>query len=123
VILVDTSVWIDHFSHADEVLAALLVDERVLTHAFVIGELALDSLPQRDAVLHELNRLPRASMARDNEVMRFINQERLFGSGLGYVDVHLLAAVRLTQDASLWTRDKRLLAAAERLSLAARVVH
>ena len=122
-ILVDTSVWVDHLRRAEEVLTDLLDREQVLTHPFVIGELALGHLRQRDAVLEALQDLHQAMVARDEEVLRAIEHERLFGLGLGYVDVHLLASVRLTPDASLWTRDRHLLAAAERLSLAARVTH
>ena len=122
-ILVDTSVWVDHLRRAEEMLTDLLDREQVLTHPFVIGELALGHLRQRDAVLEALQDLHQAMVARDEEVLRAIEHERLFGLGLGYVDVHLLASVRLTPDASLWTRDRRLLAAAERLSLAARVTH
>lgn len=122
-ILVDTSVWVDHLRIGDELLQTLLAEELVLVHPFVIGEVGLGSIPQRAATLLQLNRLPSANVARHDEVMRFVDQQRLYGSGLGYVDVHLLAATRLTSGATLWTRDKRLSAAAERLSLAARVVH
>ena len=122
-ILVDTSIWMDHLHRGDEMLASLLGNGVVLMHPFVIGELALGSLRQRDVILRALRRLPSASVARNDEVMRLIDQEALFGLGIGYVDVHLLAAVRLTPDTSLWTRDKNLSAAAERLSLAAHVVH
>lgn len=120
-ILVDTSVWIDHLRNSDAALAELLEKGMVLAHPFVIGELALDSLRQRGVVLGALLGLPRATVADDDEVLRFIDQEKLFGLGIGYVDAHLLAAVRLTGDAFLWTRDKNLAVAADRLSLAARL--
>jgi predicted nucleic acid-binding protein len=123
VILVDTSVWIDHLRRGDPILAALLNDTSVLTHPLIIGELAMGSFRQRTAVLADLANLPQAVAARDTEVMRFIEQEALFGLGIGYVDAHLLAATRLTGGSSLWTRDKRLAEAAERLSIAARVAH
>jgi len=103
-------------------LAGLLDDGEVLLHPFIIGELALGNLRQRESVLADLLRLPQASAASDAEVMHLIQQERLFAIGIGYVDAHLLAATRLTPGASLWTRDNRLSAAAERLSLAARAV-
>jgi len=119
-ILVDTSVWIDHLRQGDAVLAGLLDRGRVLGHPFVIGELATGGLRQREIILHALRRLPQAVIAHDPEVLDFIERESLSGSGLGYIDVHLLAAVRLTPDALLWTRDRRLLAAATRLSVAAR---
>ena len=120
-ILVDTSVWVDHLRAGDRTLAGLLDSGSVLSHAFVIGELALGDLRQRDLVLATLQDLPQASVATDREVLRFIGQHTLFG--LGYVDAHLLAAVRLTADAALWTRDKRLLGVAERLGLAAGRLH
>jgi len=123
VILVDTSVWIDHFRKGDERLADLLERAQVVTHPFVIGELALGRLPRRDALLADLRDLPQASVADAGEIMLLIEQESLFGSGIGYLDVHLLAATRLTPDTSLWTRDKRLSAVAERLSLATRMAH
>lgn len=122
-ILVDTSVWIDHFRKGDERLADLLERAQVVTHPFVIGELALGRLPRRDALLADLRDLPQASVADAGEIMLLIEQESLFGSGIGYLDVHLLAATRLTPDTSLWTRDKRLSAVAERLSLATRMAH
>ena len=122
-ILVDTSVWIDHLRSDDTLLAELLDQGQVLSHPFIIGELALGNLRQRETVLADLRELPQASVALDDEVMLLIDRDRLFGIGIGYVDAHLLAATRLTQGAALWTRDKRLSAAAERLSLAARTVH
>jgi hypothetical protein len=123
VILVDTSIWIDHLRAGDAVLAGLLDDEQVLSHPFIIGELALGNLRRRESVVADLLELPQALVARDDEVMHFIQRDGLFGIGIGYVDAHLLAATRLTLGASLWTRDKRLLAAAERLSLATRPGH
>ncbi len=122
-ILVDTSVWIDHLRADDETLASLLGAGRVLVHPFVTGELALGSLRQRALVLRALHRLPQPAVATHQEVMRFIDQQALFGLGIGYVDAHLLAAVRLTPDASLWTRDTQLLAAARRLGVAALLPH
>ena len=122
-ILVDTSVWVDHLRHGDVRLAALLEHQTVLAHPQVIGELALGQLRHRDAVLSELMELPRATVASDDEVLRLIERETLYGSGLGYVDAHLLAATRLTPGALIWTRDRRLLSAAEKLSLAARLSH
>jgi predicted nucleic acid-binding protein len=123
VILVDTSIWIDHLRRNDELLADLLGKGTVLVHPFVVGEVALGSLRQREVILRWLHRLPRASVARDIEVMRLIEQQSLFSSGIGYVDAHLLAAARLTPEATLWTRDKNLSTVAERLQLGARVTH
>jgi hypothetical protein len=119
VILVDTSVWIDHLRRGDRALAALLEEASVLTHPFVIGELALGSLAQRGLILDTLHELPRAVVAEDHEVLALIDRDRLDGSGIGYVDAHLLAATRLTPDARLWTRDKRLITVCARLGLAA----
>jgi predicted nucleic acid-binding protein len=119
-ILVDTSVWIDHLRHGDAILAGLLDRGRVLGHPFVVGELATGGLRQREIILHALRGLPRATVADDSEVLDFIERETLFGSGFGYIDVHLLAAVRLTSGALLWTRDKRLQAVARRMAIAAR---
>ena len=122
-ILVDTSVWIDHFHKPIPALAEALERGDVLIHPFVIGELALGSLRDRDQVIGLLQALPGADVADDDEVLRFIGQNSLGGTGIGYVDVHLLAATRLTADARLWTRDKRLLVVAERLVLAVHPSH
>jgi predicted nucleic acid-binding protein len=119
VILVDSSVWIDHIRASDPFLVSLLTDRHVLVHPFVIGEVALGQLHPRVQVLEMLHRLPEALVARDGEVLRLIEAETLFGVGIGYVDAHLLAACRLTRGAKLWTRDKRLAAVAERLGLVA----
>lgn len=122
-ILVDTSVWVDHLRAPDETLTGLLEGSRVLAHPFVIGELALGCLRERDLVIGALQDLPQATVATDNEVLRFIGQHRLFGLGIGYVDAHLLAAVRLTSGASLWTRDKRLIRPATLLGLMPAQLH
>lgn len=114
-ILADTSVWIDHLRNSDAGLSRLLLDGAILTHPFVIGEIALGSLRQREIVLGSLRDLPRATPADDDEVARFIEQQQLFGCGIGYVDAHLLASVKLTPGASLWTRDRRLDDIAKRL--------
>ncbi|NMV38756.1 type II toxin-antitoxin system VapC family toxin [Ralstonia insidiosa] len=122
-ILVDTSVWIDHLRDGDAVLAGLLERGQVLAHSFVVGELALGSLRQREVVLESLQDLPQVRIATDVEVLHFISNHALFGLGIGYVDVHLMAAVQLTPGTSLWTRDKRLHAAAEKLGIAAKTAH
>jgi len=117
VILVDTSVWVDHLRAGDAALSELLNGGMVLTHPMVIGELAMGALRERKVVLHTLQNLPHATVASDPEVLVFIDHEGLHGRGVGYIDAHLLAAVRLTPDTSLWTRDKKLLAVAIALSL------
>jgi predicted nucleic acid-binding protein len=118
VILVDTSVWVDHLRTGDRVLGQLLDSGGVLGHRFVTGELALGNLRERDLVLSALRELPQATVASDDEVLHFIGRQALFGLGIGYVDAHLLAAVLLTLGAKLWTRDRRLQAAATQLGLA-----
>ncbi len=117
-ILLDSSVWIDHLRHGEPRLVAFLAEDRALVHPFVIAEIALGSLAQRDSVIEILEALPRAPVALHHEVMTMIEGERLFGLGIGYIDVHLLASARLA-DAVLWTRDRRLNAVAERLGIAA----
>jgi predicted nucleic acid-binding protein len=117
-ILVDTSVWVDHLRASDDVLVGLLDAGMVLAHPFVIGELALGNLGQRETVLSALSDLPRAIVATDAEVLHFIDRHTLFGRGVGYIDIHLLAAVRLTVGTELWTRDKRLRDIAIQLGLA-----
>ncbi len=120
-ILVDTSVWIDHLRQNDLSLATLLERRQILAHPFVIGELALGNLKQRDVILSSLWGLPGALVATDEEVHGFIDQHALFGLGIGYIDAHLLAAASLTLGAQLWTRDKRLRAAAARVGVEANV--
>lgn len=122
-ILVDTSIWIDHFRHGDEHLIQLLQAGRVISHTFIIGELALGCLKNRNTILDSLKDLPQAVVATDNEVMRFIDENTLFGKGIGFIDAHLLAAARLTPGSRLWTRDKRLLSVAATLNLAHLATH
>jgi predicted nucleic acid-binding protein len=118
VILVDTSVWIDHLRNGDLVLQRLLEGgAQVEMHPFVLGEIALGNLAQRDLILGSLSDLPMIATATDQEVLAFIEAERLHGLGVGFVDAHLLASVRLTGDV-IWTRDKRLRSVADSLSLA-----
>lgn len=122
-ILVDTSVWIDHLRQGDSSLANLLNTGQVLAHPFVIGELSLGNMQQRDIILNTLNNMPRTKIATDEEVQTFINQVKLYGQGVGYIDAHLLTSVRLTPGTMLWTRDKRLSAAAKQLGLLAATRH
>jgi predicted nucleic acid-binding protein len=121
VILVDTSVWVDHLRGGDKTIADLLDSSRVLAHPFVVGELALGNLRQRRVILASLQDLPQANAATDQEVLHFIEQHALMGLGIGYVDAHLLASTQLTAGSSLWTRDKRLARVAERLGLASKL--
>ena len=117
-ILVDTSVWIDHLRSGDERLADLLNRSQVVIHPFVIGELACGNLRQRDEVLRLLNDLPQAVVASQEEVLHLIEHRKLMGLGIGFIDAHLLASATLTDMAALWTRDKRLQKVARKLELA-----
>lgn len=114
-ILVDTSVWVGHLRAGDPILTRLLDGNHVLSHPWVVGELALGRLVRRGEILTLLRSLPQAMVATAEEVLTFIDRHGLHGLGVGYVDVHLLAATHLTPDARLWTRDKRLAAAAAQL--------
>lgn len=118
-ILVDTSVWVDHLRAHDPALAGLLEGGRVLGHPFVRGELACGHLRHRAEILTLQGRLPQAARATDDEVLGFIERRGLMGRGIGYLDAHLLAATALTADARLWTRDRRLATAARHLGLEA----
>jgi predicted nucleic acid-binding protein len=121
VILVDTSVWVDHLRRHNSILARLLEAGEILAHPFVVGELALGHLEPRALLLRYLYGLPQSVVASHQEVLHFIGEHRLFGRGIGYVDAHLLAAIRLTEGAGLWTRDKGLHRVAAGLALAANV--
>jgi len=116
-ILVDTSIWIDHFQSGNEGLVALLNGSQVSMHPFVLGELACGNLRQRKEILALLKDLPQATVAQDKEVLFFIEQHKLMGKGIGYVDAHLLAAGLLNSNTRLWTRDKRLGALANKLNI------
>jgi predicted nucleic acid-binding protein len=122
-ILVDTSVWIDHLRETDLTLSALLERRNILAHPFVIGELALGNLKHREAILDSLRGLPSALVATDEEVQAYIDRHALFGLGIGYVDAHLLAGTALTVGAQIWTRDRRLSAAADRVGVNANLTH
>ena len=115
--LVDTSVWVDHFRHGDTGLAGALEAGQVGMHSFVLGELACGNLRSRAEVLSLLQALPRMPASSDQEALHFIEQHELMGRGIGYIDVHLLASARLG-GALLWTRDKRLHTVASEMNLA-----
>jgi predicted nucleic acid-binding protein len=120
-VLADTSIWIDHFRRGDLRLARFLNRGDVIMHPFVIGELVLGYVPKIAEMIEDLRILPMALVASTDEVLAFIAHRKLSGSGIGYVDVHLLAAVSLAPETFLWTRDKRLHVAAQSLSLAAEI--
>jgi hypothetical protein len=117
--LVDTSVWIDHFRGTTQDLAGALDEGKVLLHPFVLGEVALGHLPDRRRILATLRQLPEAIVASTDEALAFLDHHQLMGTGVGYVDAHLLASTMLSSGASLWTRDKRLMRVAEQLGLLA----
>ena len=106
-ILVDASVWVEHFRSGSNELRALLNDGHVACHPYIIGELACGNLKNRTEILSLLQDLPTASRADDDEIMQFIEDHKLMGKGLGYIDIHLLMYALLTR-IPLWTIDKRL---------------
>lgn len=116
-IVVDTVVWIDHLRDGDDELGGLLEHGGVLAHPWVTGELALGGLRGRAEILRLLDELPQAQVATPAELRAFVGHHELYGLGIGYVDAQLLAATILS-DAVLWTRDRRLRTAAERLGIA-----
>lgn len=117
-ILVDSSVWVAHLRNNESALVELLNTGRVLSHPFVIGELACGNLKNRKAVLSLLQDLPAAPVATAEEALFFIESHGLMGRGIGYVDTHLLASVSLAGTGGLlWTRDKRLNAVAGSMRL------
>ena len=117
-ILVDTSVWVDHLRKGNDRLNSLLLSTTVLVHPFVIGELACGNLHNRNRILNLLGDLPASKPARDQEVLFFIEQNDLMGRGIGYIDAHLLASVSLSSPARLWTVDRKLHKVAVQLGLA-----
>jgi hypothetical protein len=117
-VLVDTSVWVDHLRHGNSLLARRLHDGQVWTHRFVIGELACGSLRARGEILSRLASLPHAPVVDHAEALAFLESQELFAQGLGWIDVHLLAAARLA-GIGFWSFDRRLATAARRLRMAA----
>jgi predicted nucleic acid-binding protein len=117
VILVDTSVWVDHLRRPEPTLVAALDAGQVLMHPFILGEIACGNLRHRANVLALMRELPPAPVATEKEALDFIDRRSLMGQGIGYIDVHLLASVVLSGTARLWTRDKRLAVVAGGLGL------
>ena len=115
-ILVDTSIWIDHFRRKNTQLVSLLHAGHVHCHQFVIGELACGQLRQRSDILYYLSNLPHATTVRHEEALELVEQRRLHGSGLGWIDVHLLAAA-VIDGLRLWTADKALVDAAKKVGV------
>jgi predicted nucleic acid-binding protein len=116
VILVDTTVWVEHLRRGLPSLATLLQEGEVLIHPWVIGELACGNLRNRQQVLELLQGLPMATVASDAEALLLIEREQLMGRGIGYIDAHLLASARLSH-CRLWTQDRRLAAVAQEQGL------
>ena len=110
-ILVDTSVWIDHLRRSSSRLAGLLEDALVVVHPFVVGELACGTLANRAQVIDRLGRLESSAVVAHEEALHLVEVNHLWGSGLGWVDVHLLGSC-LLGDHDLWTLDRRLVEAA-----------
>lgn len=119
-ILVDSSIWIDHLRSANAALAVALAEGGVVQHPFVTAELALGSLAQRDRFVGMLGLLPPAPVVDQTMLLGFVTEQRLFGTGLGMVDAHLLASATHGEGARLWTNDRRLAEQADRLGLSYR---
>jgi predicted nucleic acid-binding protein len=115
--LVDTSVWIDHFRRSDSALTGLLERGEVECHPFIIGELACGNLRRRSEILGLMRELPEVAVVDHDEALAFLDSHRLMGTGLGWIDIHLLASARLTSTL-LWTRDRRLATVVHRMGLA-----
>lgn len=116
-ILVDPSVWVDYLRGTDDTLAGMLERTAVMMHPMIIGELACGNLQNREQLLSLWRNLPSIVTATDDEAIYFLEQHRLMGKGIGFIDVHLLAAVALHGDAVLWTRDQRLARLADEMDL------
>ena len=118
IVLADTSVWTDHIRNGDAQMQVLADGERLLMHPYVIAELRMGNLKRRKTFLSGLHEMDMAVRASDEEVAALVENHRLFGSGIGWIDVHLLTSVLLMDEVRLWTRDRRLNAAAQRLGVA-----
>ncbi|MBP9674402.1 MAG: type II toxin-antitoxin system VapC family toxin [Bacteriovoracaceae bacterium] len=115
-ILVDTSIWINHFKKTNSELNHLLQQNHVLLHPFVIGELACGLLPQRSKTLSDLSYLPKSILAQHQEVLFFLEEHSFYAQGIGFIDIHLLTSASLSQ-AYLWTLDKNLSKLAKKLQI------
>jgi len=121
-VLVDTSVWVDHFRHRNDRLVDLLELDLVMGHPLILGEIACGTPPNRAHTLADLDRLQQTQQASVREVMTLIERERLFGVGCGLVDILLLASTLMTPGVEFWTLDKRLCALMERFGVMHRPV-
>jgi predicted nucleic acid-binding protein len=120
-IVVDSSIWIDHIHVGEPHLGELLLRDHALMHPHVLGEIALGSIRKRDEVIARFLILPVPNVAQEGHLLDLIERENLWSTGIGYSDAHLLASALLTPGGQLWTRDKRLHAQAERLGIAYRL--
>jgi predicted nucleic acid-binding protein len=116
-VLVDTSVWVDHFRNGNPLLVELLALDRVMSHPMILGEIACGTPPERNRTLRDIERLQQPRQATVREVMTFVERERLYGMGCGLVDLLLLTSAMITPGIELWTRDKRLAGLAERFGV------
>lgn len=115
-VLVDTSVWVSHFRGGNTLLQTLLLEEVVVCHPFIIGEVACGHLKDRKEIISLFQALPSVTMPEHTEVLEFLERNRLMGLGMGWIDVHLLASALLNR-VSLWTMDKKLREVATRLNV------
>ncbi len=115
-IIVDTSVWVDHFRNSNEHLQTILAGDTVVCHELVIGELACGNFQNRKKVIGLLQNLPKLPYIKFDDFLCFVEEKRLYGKGIGYVDIHLLVSIELSQ-VKLWTLDKRLRKQAEKLNI------
>jgi len=116
-VLVDTSVWVDFLRHGDDGLSILLIQNKVLMHSMILGELACGCLKNRLQLLNHWQMLPSVSEAKNHELLDFIERFKLDGKGIGFIDIHLLMSCRLSKNVRLWTKDKRLLNIAKEFNL------
>ena len=122
-VLVDSSVWVNHLRRGETLLMELLENTSVAIHPFIIGELACGNLSKRGEFIGLLGALPQAPAATNDEALALIERRKLMGLGLGFIDVHLLSAALLHGDMSIWTYDKRLNASAADLGIAYQPLH
>ena len=122
-ILADTSVWASHLRNHDPLMVSLMDGERLLMHPYVIGELSMGNLHNRAAFILALHQMEGVTLATDSEVSRLVEDSRLYGTGIGWIDAHLLASTLLTDDVQLWSHDRRLSAAASRFGRATQLNH
>jgi predicted nucleic acid-binding protein len=121
VIIADTTIWIDHLRSSDPTLARLAAGAELLMHPFVVGELTLGSITKRAERLREWSDLPSAKVLRHDDILKFIESNRLFSRGIGYTDVNLLASAATSDGVHLWTRDSKLAKVADEFDVLARL--